>query len=134
MTCNDTDYGYETVTSQYIFREYFVTIGARLKEERDRLKLSQTALAEAAGTTKKTQIDYEKDNTQPKAQYLAKAAALGVDVAYVITGVRLENVASTPAELAFLRNCRAFKTNAARTSALNALAALSGLADEGKSQ
>lgn len=110
-----------------------MTIGARLKEERDRLKLSQTALAEAAGTTKKTQIDYEKDNTQPKAVYLAKAAEMGVDVAYVITGIRLENVASTPSELAFLRNCRAFKTAAARASALKALAALSGL-DDGDSE
>ena len=104
-----------------------MTIGDRLKEERERLKLSQTALADAAGTTKKTQIDYEKNKTQPKANYLAAVAAFGVDVAYVITGIRLENVASTPTELAFLRNCRAFKTNASRDSALRALAALSGL-------
>lgn len=109
-----------------------MTIGTRLKEERERLKLSQTALAEAAGTTKKTQIDYEKDNTQPKAQYLAFVAAMGIDVAYVITGVRLENVASTPTELAFLRNCRAFKSTAARTAALKALSALSGIEEQEK--
>lgn len=107
-----------------------MTIGTRLKEERERLKLSQTALADAVGTTKKTQIDYEKDNTQPKAMYMAKVAEMGVDVAYVITGMRLENVASTPSELAFLRNCRAFKTSAARASALRALSALSGLDEE----
>jgi len=112
-----------------------VTIGDRLKEERERLKLSQTSLADAAGTTKKTQIDYEKNKTQPKANYLAAVAAFGVDVAYVITGIRLENVASTPTELAFLRNCRAFKTNASRDSALRALAALSGLdSSEGKKE
>lgn len=109
------------------FGEDFVTIGDRLKEERERLKLSQTALADAAGTTKKTQIDYEKNKTQPKANYLAAVAAFGVDVAYVITGIRLENVASTPTELAFLRNCRAFKTKAQRDSAMRALAALSGI-------
>lgn len=109
-----------------------MTIGERLKEERDRLKLSQPALAEAAGTTKKTQIDYEKDKTQPKANYLAKVAEMGVDVAYVITGMRLENVASTPTELAFLRNCRAFKSTASRAAALKALSALSGLSEGGE--
>jgi len=109
-----------------------VTIGDRLKEERERLSLTQPALAAAAGTTKKTQIDYEKNKTQPKANYLAAVAAFGVDVAYVITGIRLENVASTPTELAYLRNCRAFKSTKARDSALKALAALSGLASEGE--
>ncbi|WP_180131941.1 helix-turn-helix domain-containing protein [Rhodoferax sp. BLA1] len=84
-----------------------MTIGKRLKEERERLTLSQTSLAEAAGTTKKTQIDYETDRTPPKANYLAEVAKWGVDVAYVITGERVENVASTPTELAYLRNCRA---------------------------
>jgi transcriptional regulator with XRE-family HTH domain len=65
-----------------------VTIGKRLKEERDRLGFSQPAFSSIAGTTKKSQIDYEKDITQPKAGYLAAVAAVGVDVAYVITGMR----------------------------------------------
>lgn len=94
------------------------------------MHLTQTSLAEAAGTTKKTQIDYEKNKTQPKARYLASIATWGVDVAYVITGIRLENVATTPTELGYLRNCRAFKTPEARQSALAALAALSGIADK----
>jgi len=83
-----------------------VTIGDRLKEERERLHLSQTSLAEGAGTTKKTQIDYEKNNTPPKANYLATVATYGIDVAYVITGQRLENTATTPTELSYLRICR----------------------------
>lgn len=83
-----------------------MTIGARLREERERLHLSQTALAEAAGTTKKTQIDHEKDNTPPKASYLASVATLGIDVAYVITGIRLESAATTPMEMALLDNYR----------------------------
>ena len=83
-----------------------MTIGDRLKEERERLHLSQTSLAESAGTTKKTQIDYEKNNTPPKANYLAVIATYGIDVAYVITGQRLENSATTPVELSYLRICR----------------------------
>ncbi|MBS3954071.1 MAG: helix-turn-helix transcriptional regulator [Methylomicrobium sp.] len=87
-----------------------MTIGDRLKEERERLKLTQPSLAEAAGTTKKTQIDYEKNKTTPKGRYLAKVAALGVDVGYVITGIRAENVAHNAMELGYLRQCRVLAT------------------------
>ena len=83
-----------------------MTIGERLREERERLKLTQPSIAEAAGTTKQTQHAYETDRTPPKASYLAKVASLGVDVAYVITGERLENTATTPLELSYLRICR----------------------------
>mgnify|MGYP000941916753 CR=1 FL=1 len=38
-----------------------MSFGARLKEERKRLKLTQTQLAELAGTTKSTQLLYEKE-------------------------------------------------------------------------
>lgn len=83
-----------------------MTIGDRLREERERLKLTQPAMAEAAGTTKQTQHAHETNRTPPKANYLAAVAGLGVDVAYVITGERLENSATTPMELAYLRICR----------------------------
>jgi len=65
-----------------------VTIGRRLKEERNRLGFTQPALAAVGETTKKTQIDYENDATQPKAGYLAAIAKLGADVQYIITGQR----------------------------------------------
>jgi transcriptional regulator with XRE-family HTH domain len=65
-----------------------VTIGDRLREERERLGFSQPALAGLAETTKKSQIDYEKGTTFPKANYLEVVAKVGVDVQYVITGVR----------------------------------------------
>jgi transcriptional regulator with XRE-family HTH domain len=98
-----------------------VTIGNRLKEERERLTLTQPSLALACGTTKKTQIEYEKDKSPPKAPYLAKAASFGVDVAYVITGIRLDNVAKTADELGFLRACRAMPNETARSAARAAL-------------
>ncbi|APC15116.1 transcriptional regulator [Pseudomonas frederiksbergensis] len=63
-----------------------MTISVRLKEERSRLKLSQTDLGAAGGVGKTTQINYEKGVGSPDAKYLAAAASLGVDVLYVITG------------------------------------------------
>lgn len=68
--------------------EIFVTIGERLKEERERLGFTQPAFAGLAETTKKSQIDYEKDLTQPKAGYLAAIARVGADVQYIVTGQR----------------------------------------------
>lgn len=65
-----------------------MTIGERLKQERERLGFTQPAFAGLAETTKKSQIDYEKDITQPKAGYLAAIAKVGADVQYIITGVR----------------------------------------------
>lgn len=67
-----------------------MTIGQRLREERERLGYTQPAFAELASTTKKSQIDYEKDLTQPKAGYLASIANAGADINYIVTGHRLK--------------------------------------------
>lgn len=66
----------------------FVSIGRRLKEERERVGLSQTALAAAGEQSKRTQIYYEQDKVEPGAKYLSALARLGVDIQYVLTGVR----------------------------------------------
>lgn len=108
-----------------------MSVGERLKEERERLRLTQPQIAEITGTSKQTQSAYENGRTPPKTKFLAKLATFGFDVSYVITGERLENTASTPMELAFLRNCRAFKDNASRQMALNALVAMSGYTPKG---
>jgi transcriptional regulator with XRE-family HTH domain len=68
------------------------TIGERLREERERLGLSQPAFAEVGGVQKRAQINYEKDERHPDAAYLAAVAAAGVDVLYVLTGQRTEAV------------------------------------------
>lgn len=65
-----------------------MSIGDRLKEERERLGFTQPAFAGLAETTKKSQIDYEKNLTQPKAGYFAAIAKVGADVQYIVTGVR----------------------------------------------
>lgn len=69
-----------------------MTIGARLKEERSRLGLSQTDLGAAGGVGKTTQINYEKGAGSPDANYLSAVAALGVDILYVVTGVATPQV------------------------------------------
>lgn len=69
-----------------------LTIGQRLREERERLGFTQPAFAELANTTKKSQIDYEKDVTQPKANYLASIAEAGADVNYIITGNKIDKL------------------------------------------
>lgn len=63
----------------------------RLKEEREKLGLTQQAFGEALGTTKKSQYGYEKGTGYPKADYLIAASDLGVDVLYVLTGKRTAN-------------------------------------------
>lgn len=65
-----------------------MSIGERLKEERQRLGQNQTELASLAGTTKKSQIEYEKGSTFPNANYLAAIASAGADVRYIVTGER----------------------------------------------
>jgi len=65
-----------------------MTIGERLKEERNRVGANQTVFAEQCGVTKNTQLAYEKGERSPDANYLASASAAGIDVLYVITGER----------------------------------------------
>lgn len=66
-----------------------MTIGKRLKEERERLGFTVVAFAEAAGSKKHTVIDWQNDVSSPPAAKLAMLARHGVDVMYVLTGVRL---------------------------------------------
>jgi transcriptional regulator with XRE-family HTH domain len=68
------------------------TIGARLKEERARLGINQKMMAEIGGVTPKTQGIYEKDDRMPDADYLSRAYGAGVDVQYVVTGVKAKPI------------------------------------------
>lgn len=69
--------------------EIRLSIGARLREERERLNLSQTAFAELGGVSLRAEQDWERGNSAPKADFLAIAAKEGVDVLYVLTGQRM---------------------------------------------
>lgn len=68
-------------------------IGDRLKEERERLRLTQPEFAEAAGAKKRTLIDWEKGVSSPTAVQLGALVAIGVDALYVLTGQRSQPVA-----------------------------------------
>lgn len=68
------------------------TVGERLRAERERLGLSQAALGELGGVQKLAQINYEKDKRKPDSGYLAAVAEAGVDVLYVLTGMRSDAI------------------------------------------
>lgn len=64
---------------------HLVSIGERLKEERERLGLSQPALIQGHP---RSQVRYEKGERSPDATYLARVADAGADVGYIVTGKR----------------------------------------------
>ena len=83
-----------------------MTFSARLKEERKRLKLTQPIFAERCGVTKKSQVAYEGNDLPLFADYMEKAAAIGADVGYIVSGQR-GPVPLTPEETALLALYRA---------------------------
>ncbi|WP_144431011.1 helix-turn-helix domain-containing protein, partial [Pseudomonas syringae pv. coryli] len=62
-------------------------IGPRLRKERLRLKLSQSALGAIGGVETNAQGNYENGVRSPRADYLSSISNAGVDVAYVVTGL-----------------------------------------------
>jgi phage repressor protein C with HTH and peptisase S24 domain/DNA-binding XRE family transcriptional regulator len=65
-----------------------VSLANRLREERERLGLSQDAFATGTGQSRKSQIRYESGERTPDADYLTEVAKQGVDIFYVLTGQR----------------------------------------------
>lgn len=63
-----------------------MTIGERIRSERERLGMSQPQFAQVADTTKQTLFSWETGRTSPNASQLAALAEAGVDVVYVVTG------------------------------------------------
>lgn len=80
-------------------------IGSRLREERVRLDMNQTVFGAEAGVTKASQMNYESGRRSPDAEYLAKVAAVGVDVLYVVTGARAVSQVQINADLALYADC-----------------------------
>ncbi len=64
------------------------TIGERLKEERLRLGYSQTKFGKLGDVTKNSQISYENNTRYPDALYFQAINDAGVDINYIITGIR----------------------------------------------
>ena len=63
-------------------------VGGRLRQERERLCLSQSLFAGKVGVSRMTQGNYETGKRSPDALYLWAAHESGVDVGYVVTGTR----------------------------------------------
>ncbi|KRP83796.1 MULTISPECIES: helix-turn-helix domain-containing protein [Pseudomonas] len=63
-------------------------VGDRLKEERDRLGLSQTDFGAFGGVSRGTQKAYEQGANSPDLRYLAALERAGVDIQYVLTGAK----------------------------------------------
>lgn len=61
-------------------------IGARIREERLRLGLSQASFAKRVGVHRRTQVNYELGQRKPDTDYLEAAARNGMDMVYVLSG------------------------------------------------
>lgn len=103
-----------------------LSVGARLRAERERLKLSQSEFSKLAGVSLRTEQDWERGVSSVRADSLSILAPHGVDVLYVLTGQRLQPVESTltPEERALLDNYQHSDEEARRSArlVLNALA------------
>ncbi|WP_233117728.1 helix-turn-helix domain-containing protein [Aggregatibacter actinomycetemcomitans] len=83
-----------------------MSIGPRLKEERERIGLTQAALGAVGGIQKQAQLKYESGVRTPSAEYLIEISKIGIDVNYVLFGVR-SNAELTSEEQQLLETFRA---------------------------
>jgi len=110
-----------------------LNIAERIKEERERLGLSQSKFGSIAGVSKQTVITWEKGNTSPTAVQLNEMSSFGLDAMYVLLGRRTIAVQSlTVRETCMLENYRALaeEDKAAMQRVSHALAQSAKLNDE----
>lgn len=114
---------------------FYSLFGAAIAEERKRLALSQAKAATACGVSREMWGKYERDQAVMGTEVLARFAAAGADVLYILTGQRNASMpALQPDEAVLLssyRHCTpAAKQNLIQTAALLA----AGIEPEGKKQ
>lgn len=73
-----------------------MNISDRIREEREKVGLSQAAFAGVAQATKVTQLRWEQGAAFPNAAVLESWAKIGVDVLYIITGQRSSSSSLKP--------------------------------------
>ncbi|WP_282338585.1 helix-turn-helix transcriptional regulator [Pseudomonas sp. PS02288] len=111
-------------------------VGERIREEREKLGLSQTDFGVKAGVSRGTQKAYELESSTPDLRYVSALEAIGSDAHYVLTGLRTPRDAQglSEDEALVLSQYRALpdadKASVARLT--TALAALAGRADDKK--
>lgn len=67
-----------------------MSTGARLREERERLKLSQAQLADKIGISRVTLGRYESGKREVGADVFDKLGQLGMQVEYILTGTKVD--------------------------------------------
>jgi len=67
-------------------------IGDRLRIEREKTGLNQADFGAWGAVSRNTQYNYESGARKPDTGYLQKLAEHGVDVLYILTDQRIENV------------------------------------------
>lgn len=68
-----------------------MSIGERLKEAREALKMTQAEFSAIGGVGARAQLTYEKNDRKPDAEYLQKISRLGCDIQYIVMGIRSES-------------------------------------------
>lgn len=85
-----------------------MSIGERLRIERERLGFTQPEFSAFASATKQTLNSWESDRSSPKADQLEALGEHGVDVYFVLTGQRIGIATTLSArESALVENYRA---------------------------
>ncbi|WP_038264487.1 helix-turn-helix domain-containing protein [Xenorhabdus cabanillasii] len=84
-----------------------LTIGSRLKEIRTNKGLNQTEFAALVGYSRGAQAHYERDERAPDANYLAALVNLGIDVMYILTGIKADLPKITVEEQKLIEHYRA---------------------------
>ena len=67
-------------------------VASRLRQERERLKLTIVEVSSAVGLGKSTIVNYEAAHTSPTVEYLCRLQDLNFDISYVLNGIRQENI------------------------------------------
>ena len=101
-------------------------ISTRLQEERKRLGLTQEAVATQLGATKRSVINWEGGAALPGAEVLARYAAAGADVLYILTGQRAGGVKPAPTLTAEEETMLSYFRDASKEVRRAALGALLG--------
>ena len=74
--------------SSIVALDSFDRFGLRLKEERQRLQLTQQELAEIGGVKRSSQYLYESSERTPTMEYIARIVSAGADFKYLLLGER----------------------------------------------
>lgn len=80
-------------------RNHRTTVGERIVDERTEKGLNQSQLAQKIGIVQRTLSNYEGDKTSPNNQFWQNIASLGLDIQFILLGIR-----SSPEALRQIQN------------------------------